>query len=202
MAPPTIGWTISQWREAQVASTQEEAIKRVIDLVAYFDKSDPAWITIATPEQINAQFDTLAQSGTVPKVNWSIGLFMYAFASKGDLINGRTERLVSERRDQAEFPALAKRPISTSLISLDSNCDANVPLQDLPLFGVPFAPKDNIDAATFPTTAACPAYLYEPEKDATIVAILKAAGAIVVGKPNLDQFACSIALRKDTIGIL
>ncbi len=62
----------------------------------------------------------------------------------------------------------------------------------LPLWGVPFAVKDNIDVAGLPTTAACPAFAYQPEKDSTVVARLKAAGAIVIGKTNLDQFATGL----------
>jgi allophanate hydrolase len=62
----------------------------------------------------------------------------------------------------------------------------------LPLWGIPFAVKDNIDVAGLPTTAACPAYEYRPEADATLIARLKAAGALVVGKTNLDQFATGL----------
>ncbi|MBR0558320.1 allophanate hydrolase [Ciceribacter sp. L1K23] len=62
----------------------------------------------------------------------------------------------------------------------------------LPLWGVPFAVKDNIDVAGLPTTAACPSFAYTPERDATVVARLKAAGAIVIGKTNLDQFATGL----------
>jgi allophanate hydrolase len=61
-----------------------------------------------------------------------------------------------------------------------------------PLWGVPFAVKDNIDVAGLPTTAACPDFAYVAEKDATVVALLKAAGALVVGKTNLDQFATGL----------
>ena len=61
-----------------------------------------------------------------------------------------------------------------------------------PLWGIPFAVKDNIDVAGMPTTAACPEYAYMPERDATVVARLKAAGALVVGKTNLDQFATGL----------
>ena len=62
----------------------------------------------------------------------------------------------------------------------------------LPLWGVPFAVKDNIDVAGLPTTAACPAFAYTPSHDAFVVARLKAAGAIVTGKTNLDQFATGL----------
>jgi allophanate hydrolase len=62
----------------------------------------------------------------------------------------------------------------------------------LPLWGIPFAVKDNIDAAGLPTTAACPAFAYSPDSDAAVVARLKAAGALVIGKTNLDQFATGL----------
>ena len=61
-----------------------------------------------------------------------------------------------------------------------------------PLWGLPFAVKDNIDVAGSPTTAACPAYAYDPDADAFVVAKLRAAGAIPVGKTNLDQFATGL----------
>ncbi len=64
--------------------------------------------------------------------------------------------------------------------------------RDLPLRGIPFAVKDNIDVAGLPTTAACPDFAYAPTKDATVVARLRAAGAIVIGKTNLDQFATGL----------
>ena len=64
--------------------------------------------------------------------------------------------------------------------------------RDQPLWGVPFAVKDNIDVAGLPTTAACPAWEYTPDADAFTVARLRAAGAIVIGKTNLDQFATGL----------
>ncbi|MDT8872544.1 amidase family protein [Komagataeibacter rhaeticus] len=57
---------------------------------------------------------------------------------------------------------------------------------------MPFAIKDNIDAAGFATTAACPEFAYRPDASATVVARLVAAGAILVGKTNLDQFATGL----------
>lgn len=63
---------------------------------------------------------------------------------------------------------------------------------ELPLFGVPFAIKDNIDLAGIPTTAACPAFAYLPEQSASIVQQLIALGAVPMGKTNLDQFATGL----------
>jgi allophanate hydrolase len=61
-----------------------------------------------------------------------------------------------------------------------------------PLWGVPFAVKDNIDVAGVPTTAACPAFSYVPTSSATVVERLIVAGALFVGKTNLDQFATGL----------
>ncbi|GFM28934.1 allophanate hydrolase [Novosphingobium sp. PY1] len=62
----------------------------------------------------------------------------------------------------------------------------------LPLAGVPFAAKDNIDVAGLETTAACPAFAYSPERSATVIERLTQAGAICIGKTNLDQFATGL----------
>lgn len=62
----------------------------------------------------------------------------------------------------------------------------------LPLWGVPFAVKDNIDVAGLPTTCACPDYDRRPAADAAVVARLVEAGAIMLGKTNLDQFATGL----------
>jgi len=70
----------------------------------------------------------------------------------------------------------------------------------LPLYGVPFAVKDNIDVAGMPTTAACSAFAYTPEHDATAVRLLRQAGAIVVGKTNLDQFATGLVGTRSPYG--
>ena len=69
------------------------------------------------------------------------------------------------------------------------------------LYGVPVAVKDNIDVAGLPTTAACPAFSYMPERDAEAVARLKRAGAIIIGKTNLDQFATGLVGMRSPYGM-
>ena len=71
----------------------------------------------------------------------------------------------------------------------------------LPLLGVPVAVKDNIDALGLATTAACPAFSYTPAQDSTAVARLRAAGAIIIGKTNLDQFATGLVGVRSPYGI-
>jgi len=73
--------------------------------------------------------------------------------------------------------------------------------ETLPLAGVPYAVKDNIDVAGLETTAACPAFAYRPFKSATVVDRLEAAGAICVGKTNLDQFATGLVGTRSPYGI-
>ena len=73
-------------------------------------------------------------------------------------------------------------------------------LERLPLYGVPFAVKDNIDVKGLPTTVACPAFSYVPHRSAAVVEKLEAAGAIVLGKTNLDQFATGLVGTRSPYG--
>ncbi|MGE0051547.1 MAG: allophanate hydrolase [Arcobacter sp.] len=72
--------------------------------------------------------------------------------------------------------------------------------KDLPLYGIPFAIKDNIDLVNIPTTAACPEFSYTPKKSAFVVEKLIQAGAIPIGKTNLDQFATGLVGTRSPYG--
>ncbi|MFG2556299.1 allophanate hydrolase [Streptomyces sp. NPDC048581] len=72
--------------------------------------------------------------------------------------------------------------------------------EQLPLAGRLFAAKGNIDVQGLPTTAGCPSYAYEPEADAPVVARLRAAGALVLGTTNLDQFATGLVGTRSPYG--
>lgn len=69
------------------------------------------------------------------------------------------------------------------------------------LWGVPVAVKDNIDVVGLATTAACPAFAYDPQQDSSVVARLRAAGAIIIGKTNLDQFATGLNGTRSPYGV-
>ncbi len=71
-----------------------------------------------------------------------------------------------------------------------------------PLAGIRVAVKDNIDVAGLPTTAACPEFAYRPRRDAAAVAALRADGAVVVGKTNLDQFATGLVGTRSPYGVV
>ena len=73
--------------------------------------------------------------------------------------------------------------------------------ETLPLAGVAYAVKDNIDVAGLETTAACPAFAYSPDQSAGVIERLEAAGAICVGKTNLDQFATGLVGVRSPYGI-
>ena len=90
---------------------------------------------------------------------------------------------------------LSDKELEPYLINLE-----NKSINELPLYGVPFAIKDNIDLADIPTTAACKEYEYTPKDSAFVVARLIEAGAIPIGKTNLDQFATGLVGTRSPYG--
>jgi allophanate hydrolase len=73
--------------------------------------------------------------------------------------------------------------------------------ETLPLYGLPFAVKDNIDVAGLPTTCACPEFAYAPAVSAPVVDRLRRAGALLIGKTNLDQFATGLVGTRSPYGV-
>jgi len=100
--------------------------------------------------------------------------------------------------EQGERPVwISLQPFERALAALEV---AERRGRDAPLFGVPFAVKDNIDVAGLPTTAACPEFSYVPAVNAQAVERLVLAGAIVIGKTNLDQFATGLVGTRSPYG--
>ena len=109
----------------------------------------------------------------------------------------RSFQRIRDHNDPAVFISLRDEKDALAEAEALSGKDAAT----LPLYGIPVAVKDNIDVAGLPTTAACPAFAYSPAHDATAVARLRAAGAIVIGKTNLDQFATGLVGVRSPYGI-
>jgi len=109
----------------------------------------------------------------------------------------RSYRRIRDYNDSAVFISLRNEKDALAEAEALRAKDAG----ELPLLGVPVAVKDNIDALGLPTTAACPAFSYLPSHDATSVAKLRAAGAIIIGKTNLDQFATGLVGVRSPYGI-
>lgn len=114
------------------------------------------------------------------------------------------EAIVNEIYDRIDSEGL--HPVWITLVPREQALRRAKELQSaerakLPLYGIPFAVKDNIDVAGIPTTAACPEYSYIPEQSATVVTRLEAAGAILIGKTNMDQFATGLVGTRTPYGI-
>ena len=105
------------------------------------------------------------------------------------------------RANDPQYPHVWIRKLEPGrLLSLARALPAK-PADDLPLYGVPFAIKDNIDLEGTPTTAGCPDFAFDPKQSAVVVEKLIAAGALPVGKTNLDQFATGLVGVRSPYGI-
>ena len=120
---------------------------------------------------------------------------------------GRLTPAAVVRDIHAALPALAENPLWIHLLPLDAvvrqagEVEARRRAGELlPLYGMPFAVKDNIDVAGCPTTAACPAFAYTPHETAYAVQRLLDAGALLIGKTNLDQFATGLVGTRSPYG--
>lgn len=111
--------------------------------------------------------------------------------------------VIRSHSDEAKDPAwiwvATESHISKQLINLELLVKEKT-AANLPLYGIPFAIKDNIDALGWQTTAACPDFAFNPKTNATVVQKLIDAGAILIGKTNLDQFATGLVGTRSPYG--
>jgi allophanate hydrolase len=107
-------------------------------------------------------------------------------------------RIAAAGDDKVWISRFADAQLIEAAQALDARRDD---IDRLPLFGIPFAVKDNIDVAGLPTTAACPGFAYAPGKSAAVVKQLVDAGALVIGKTNLDQFATGLVGVRSPYGV-
>jgi allophanate hydrolase len=111
------------------------------------------------------------------------------------------ERIYAEVAEQGE------RPLWITLVTKEHNLlraaelERSASKDALPLFGIPFAVKDNFDVEGLPTTAACPAFAHEANETAIVVERLLDAGAILIGKTNMDQFATGLVGTRSPFGV-
>lgn len=127
-----------------------------------------------------------------PRLDLSLAALKSAYRERALTPRGLLRQLQERARGlNAEYriyiELLTEEQLEPWLLALESRDPAS-----LPLYGVPFAIKDNIDLAGIPTTAACPAFAYTPEHSAFAVQRLIELGAIPTGKTNLDQFATGL----------
>lgn len=129
---------------------------------------------------------------TGPSLGPSVPELLAAYRSGSATPTGvvaRTLDLIEARGADGTWISVVDR---TDALARAAALEADVRARDLPLYGVPFGVKDSLDIAGWPTTLACPAYGYEARETAPVVQRLLDAGAVLVGKTNLDQFATGL----------
>lgn len=111
-------------------------------------------------------------------------------------VSGILERIAARGEDRVWIHRLPRAELEARAAELERRGP-----EGLPLYGIPFAIKDNIDCAGHPTTAACPQFSYVPRESAPVLERLLAAGAILLGKTNLDQFAAGLVGVRSPYGV-
>lgn len=130
------------------------------------------------------------------------GAALTAGYARGEIEASDVLAVVTERCERPEYKSvfISRFKLPALLEQLRLVEQRRAKGENLALYGLPFAVKDNIDVAGLQTSAGCPAYAYEPAEDATVVRRLRQAGAIVVGKTNLDQFATGLVGTRTPYG--
>jgi allophanate hydrolase len=143
---------------------------------------------------------------TVAGCPLEIGSLRNAFVSGAMSVEGLLDQVLGRIRQRDDPAIWISRTSESAVIARARRLDAKAAadpgvVERLPLFGIPCAVKDNIDVAGMPTTAGCPAFAYTPSKTAPVVARLLAAGAVLLGKTNLDQFATGLVGTRSPYGV-
>jgi allophanate hydrolase len=118
--------------------------------------------------------------------------------SPSEAVEASLERIAADGRDGVWITVVPAPAVRAAADEVERRLAAG---EQLPLAGRTLAVKDNIDVAGLPTTAGCPAYAYEPEASARVVEALVAAGAVVMGKTNMDQFATGLVGTRSPYGV-
>jgi allophanate hydrolase len=120
--------------------------------------------------------------------------------SPGRLIEDILARIARAGDDHVWISRVPETELRAAARELELR-QASGAIDDLPLFGLPFAVKDNIDVRGMETTAGCPDYAYRPSASAPAVERLQRAGALLIGKTNLDQFATGLVGTRSPYGV-
>jgi allophanate hydrolase len=143
----------------------------------------------------------MPMTSTPSRHGWTIADWRTAYRSGKLQLSEVFDASRAEEKDSAWIERLDDSKLRTQLQWLQERLAAlGGDLSRLPLYGIPFAAKDNIDAAGWSTTAACPAFGYIAQQDATVVKRLREAGAVLIGKTNLDQFATGLVGTRSPYG--
>jgi allophanate hydrolase len=135
------------------------------------------------------------------RAGWTLADWRAAYRSGELQLSDVYDAAPSADQDTAWIAKVDEAKLRTQLQGLRERlAAAGGDITRLPLYGIPFAAKDNIDAAGWPTTAACPAFGYTAHEDATVLRRLRDAGAILIGKTNLDQFATGLVGTRSPYG--
>ncbi len=129
-------------------------------------------------------------------------LYREARVTPTEVVHAVYDRIASRGEDQVWIHLCTREQALAQARELEQRRQQSPqPWIEMPLYGLPFAVKDNIDVADLPTTVACPQFAYTPETSAPVVERLLAAGGILIGKTNLDQFATGLAGVRSPFGV-